>query len=611
MIERFAIIMFFVLWGSSPFIGHAAIINVPGVNNYTIQDGLDIANSDDTVFVAAGTYDEYNINFNGKDIHLKSESGADVTIIDGGSSGTVFVIINSETRNMIVEGFTIQNGCSKSTSPNLAGGIYIVNSSPTIIDNTITNNHADTGDGYGGGGIKVSTGSNPLIQGNTITNNTCYQKGGGIHVYDASAEIYDNTMSYNTASGHTQAAGGGIGATYSIDLSIEGNHIEGNSTTFAGGGISVFAGNADIIDNDIVTNDGGDFAGGIHVESHTDHGDFTFRINENYIYNNKALTGGGIHSFMHETASYVEIINNQFIENESVNAACTAYNCSDPGKGGGLALFSRQLGIDNHLVKDNLIQNNRADLYGGALLIKMPITFEANVVEANHARYNYGGASCVETVECSVLRNKFLGNYSESYDPATRNPGGLYVKDSGTTQVTNNFFYDNSGYQAGAAQFINCSSTAKIINNTFADNNTTAAGGATIRTETDTDFVNNIFEGDVSGIRISGTPTVNITQNNFHGQSNFVTINPNHTTIASLNGESFATGNTDHDPLLVSNGDYHLKPLSPCKDAGTAAGVPDNDIDGDLRPQGSGYDIGADEFVGKAMPWLQLLLFED
>jgi parallel beta-helix repeat protein len=601
MIERFVIIMFFVLWGFSPFIGYAAIINVPGVNNYTIQEGLDIANSDDTVLVAAGTYEEYNINFNGKEIHLKSESGPDVTIIDGSSGGTVFIIISGETRNTIIEGFTVQNGYGSSF---YGGGFYLANSSPTIRNNIITNNTADSS----GGGIKASTGSNSLIENNIITNNTCYQKGGGIHIYDASAEIYDNTISYNTASGHIQAAGGGIGATYSIDLSIEGNHIEGNSVTFAGGGISVFAGNADIIDNDIVTNDGGAFAGGIHVESHTDHGDFTFRINDNYIFNNTGLVGGGINSFMHETASYVEIINNQVIENESVNPACTAYNCSDPGQGGGLALYSRTLGLDNHLVKDNLIQNNRADLYGGALLIKMPITFEANVVEANQARYNYGGASCVETVECSVLRNKFLGNYSESYDPATRNPGGLYVKDSGTTQVTNNFFYDNSGYQAGAAQFINCLSTVKIINNTFADNNTIAAGGATIRTETDTDFVNNIFKGDVSGIRISGTPTVNITQNNFHGQSNFVTINPNHTTVASLNGESFATGNTDHDPLLVSNGDYHLKPLSPCKDAGTAAGAPDNDIDGDSRPQGSGYDIGADEFVGKAMPWLLLLL---
>ena len=167
---------------------NAATINVPGSNNYTIQMGLDVANSGDTVLVAGGTYNEHNINFNGKSIHLKSESGPDVTIIDGSSSGTVFMVINGETRNTIIEGFTVQNGHGPTF---YGGGFYLVNSSPTIRNNIITNNTADSS----GGGIKASTGSNPLIENNTITNNTCYQKGGGIHIYDASAEIYDNTVS--------------------------------------------------------------------------------------------------------------------------------------------------------------------------------------------------------------------------------------------------------------------------------------------------------------------------------------------------------------------------------------------------------------------------------
>jgi len=42
---------------------------------------------------------------------------------------------------------------------------------------------------------------------------------------------------------------------------------------------------------------------------------------------------------------------------------------------------------------------------------------------------------------------------------------------------------------------------------------------------------------------------------------------------------------------------YHLKKSSPCIDAGTSVGAPDTDIDGDLRPQGEGFDIGADEYL--------------
>lgn len=52
-------------------------------------------------------------------------------------------------------------------------------------------------------------------------------------------------------------------------------------------------------------------------------------------------------------------------------------------------------------------------------------------------------------------------------------------------------------------------------------------------------------------------------------------------------------GNSAQDPLLAS--DYHLSPCSPAIDAGTAAGAPSIDIDGDPRPQGSAPDIGADE----------------
>jgi hypothetical protein len=45
--------------------------------------------------------------------------------------------------------------------------------------------------------------------------------------------------------------------------------------------------------------------------------------------------------------------------------------------------------------------------------------------------------------------------------------------------------------------------------------------------------------------------------------------------------------------------DYHIGPASAALDAGVDAGVM-SDMDGDGRPQGSGYDIGADEL---RLPW--------
>jgi len=53
--------------------------------------------------------------------------------------------------------------------------------------------------------------------------------------------------------------------------------------------------------------------------------------------------------------------------------------------------------------------------------------------------------------------------------------------------------------------------------------------------------------------------------------------------------------NIDADPLFIGPGNYHLRPGSPCIDTGTDAGVY-TDIDGQSRPWGAGFDMGADEF---------------
>jgi hypothetical protein len=61
------------------------------------------------------------------------------------------------------------------------------------------------------------------------------------------------------------------------------------------------------------------------------------------------------------------------------------------------------------------------------------------------------------------------------------------------------------------------------------------------------------------------------------------------------------------DPLFLNpdGGDYHIGEASAARDAGVPSGVT-IDIDGEPRPMGLGWDIGADEFYTLLKTFLPL-----
>jgi predicted outer membrane repeat protein len=115
------------------------------------------------------------------------------------------------------------------------------------------------------------------------------------------------------------------------------------------------------------------------------------------------------------------------------------------------------------------------------------------------------------------------------------------------------------------------------MNCTFTKNS--AAGGGAIDSEGDDlpVLTNCILWGDSSTVEISGDCIV---------------------TYSDIEGGYPGEGNIDEDPLFrdSNNDDYHLSKRSPCIDTGTWEGAPDYDFEGDERPLGDGYDIGADEY---------------
>lgn len=104
-----------------------------------------------------------------------------------------------------------------------------------------------------------------------------------------------------------------------------------------------------------------------------------------------------------------------------------------------------------------------------------------------------------------------------------------------------------------------------------------------------------------------GTPIIknNIVVGNLEGIGVCDNVDPNNSHNNSWNNEFYnwygveqGEGAISSDPLFVneSGGDYNLQKGSPCIDAGTDVGL-SIDMDGDVRPFGEGFDMGADEFV--------------
>jgi hypothetical protein len=94
----------------------AGTINIP-TDQSTIQAGIDAALNGDTVLAANGIYTgdrNRDIDFNGKEIVVKSVNGPEFTIIDCEGSSIEhhrgFRFANGESLLSILDGFTVENG---------------------------------------------------------------------------------------------------------------------------------------------------------------------------------------------------------------------------------------------------------------------------------------------------------------------------------------------------------------------------------------------------------------------------------------------------------------------------------------------------------------------
>ncbi|MCB9831465.1 MAG: right-handed parallel beta-helix repeat-containing protein [Planctomycetes bacterium] len=205
----------------------------------TIQAAIAAAVSGDTVLVAPGIYLE-NLNPMGKAITLRGSQGAAMTTVDGGGLGPALSVLAGEGPQTVIEGLRFTNGIgfpipTPSGGIRAGGGVYVVNSSPTIRDCLIEGNQATRG-----GGVDCSGAA--FFQRCEIRGNVASEAGGGVTVLPGGAPIFENCrIVANVAS----KSGGGLwfesanGAAM-VGCLIAGNNVPGptlRGTSRRGGGV--------------------------------------------------------------------------------------------------------------------------------------------------------------------------------------------------------------------------------------------------------------------------------------------------------------------------------------------------------------------------------------
>lgn len=556
----------------------AAECNVPG-QYATIQAAVNAATCD-TINVSVGTFNE-EISIN-RSLQIRG-AGRTVSIING--SGAVRPITIAGTGTVVrLSGLRITNGRAI-PAPNFGGGVLVksgatLNGEDLQIDNNVASDLLQTG--YGGG-LAIQNGTAYLTDTLVLTNtaksvNTGSGFGGGLYVAGderagrAILHLTDSEVRGNTAFASTVA---------NVDRSLDGR----------GGGL--YVGESD---NTAIVLKGNTWARNVARGTNTFPGDGD---------------GGAIAVDTGGKAATVTLTNDNFIDN--IANASNGTIALDSARGGAIFLDTSAPGQIQATLEGVRASGNVAKLaqggdavgQGGALYARHSRlavtggTLDKNIagrasVSGKRAQGGaiYLAATALTADSVRILDNIALQGNGSDTPGSDSQGGGIVVGDTATISLTNSLIADNAVSNAGgngAGLYINGTATARIIHVTIANAARNPQEGIYAGPggqAADIVITNTMVVSHATGIYNEGV-------NDRVAQNYMLYFRNNQNTVGTVSGN---TGNVAGDPAFInpSERDYFILPESAAINAGTDAGVT-TDINGTVRPQLGGFDIGAYE----------------
>jgi len=365
-------------------------------------------------------------------------------------------------------------------------------------------------------------------------------------------------LTQGKASGFGLEGQGGGAYVVTATVTITNCSIYSNTANKSGSGLYIRQSDQTILrDNRIYSNTATNMGGGLCLNRST------ARLSGNTIAGNTSMIGGGLY-LLHSDAALSE---NTIARNADR----------------GLSLL-----FSDATLTDNVIAENWTDNSGGGLfLYQSNSILSRNVITSNNAA-NDGGGLFVGYSAATLSGNTVISN------TAGRNGGGLFLRYSAATLV-NNIVAENRAGTAGSGLYI-IASAPHLLHNTIARNSGGDASGLFVTSlagdTSDVILTNTILVSHTMGITVTAESTATL-EGTLWGSGSWADN-------ADWGGDgTIVTGtvNVWGDPAFVNpdRGNYHIGPGSAAVDQGVDAGVR-IDADGEPRPQGAGYDIGADEF---------------